>query len=78
MTRFIVLASNPFDFSRKPVDLPKIVIDTVDRSPKSFNPLGPWWGGGSQWASTYTLLAPGASPLKTPLVLPTLYTFLRA
>ena len=41
MTRFIVLASNPFDFSRKPVDLPKIVINTVDRSSKSFDPLGP-------------------------------------
>ena len=48
MTRFIVLASNPFDFSRKPVDLPKIVINTVDRSSKSFNPLGPGGAGGSQ------------------------------
>ena len=41
MTRFIVLASNPFDFSRKPVDLPKIVINTVDRSSNSFDSLGP-------------------------------------
>ena len=31
----------------------------------------------SQWASTYPLLSPEALPLTTPLVLPSLYTFLR-